>query len=149
MPRFRPLSLFILLGVLLLAACGTPRTNRPVNVEVTLKEFTVASSLTNFRVGVPYHFTVTNAGQIPHEFMIIPVVQGGGHMHGGTPGASMEEQHRLALVLIPEQELPAGATVELDYTFKSIPDGENIEIVCVLPGHFEAGMHIPVTIRAP
>ena len=149
MPRFRPLSLLAILGVLVLPACGTPQSNRPVNVDVTLKEFTVEASLTNFRTGVPYHFTVTNAGQIPHEFMIIPVVKGGEHAHGGTPGASMDEQHKMALVSIPEQDLPAGATVEVNYTFQSTPEGDNIEIVCVLPGHFEAGMHIPVTIDNP
>jgi uncharacterized cupredoxin-like copper-binding protein len=52
----------------------------------------------------------------------------------------------MALMMIPDQQLPAGATVEKDYTFTSIPDG-HIEMVCTLPAHFEAGMHMPITIK--
>ena len=47
---------------------------------MTLSEFRVASSLTSFRVGQPYRFVVTNAGVIPHEFMIMPHLDGMGQM---------------------------------------------------------------------
>jgi hypothetical protein len=48
-----------------------------VNVDVRLKDFSVELSVTEFKAGVPYHFTVTNEGQVAHEFMILPV---SGHM---------------------------------------------------------------------
>ncbi len=35
---------------------------------------------------------------------------------------------------------------QMDYTFASVPEG-NIEFVCALPGHFEAGMHTPITVK--
>lgn len=116
-----------------------------MNVEVRLDDFSVESSLTDFKPGVPYHFTLINEGKIPHEFMIIPVPVAGVHSHGSEE-LPMKEQHEVALVLVPESRLPAGATVELDYTFEKVPQ-EPLEMPCALPGHFEAGMHPPITIR--
>ncbi len=129
---------------LLLAACGGNQadTNGPVDVKVTLSEFTIKSSVTEFKPGVQYHFIVTNEGVVPHEFMIMPVEMGG----MGMAGMSMEEKDALAFMMIAEDELSPGATVEVDYTFTSVPEG-NIEFVCALPGHFEAGMHSPITIK--
>lgn len=131
-------------ATLLLTACGGKQanTNDPVNVEVALGEFTIKSSVTEFKPGVQYHFIVTNEGQIPHEFMIMPVTMDS----MGMSGTSMEEKDAVALMMIPEEELPPGATVEMDYTFASVPEG-NIEFVCAVLGHFEAGMHTPITVK--
>jgi uncharacterized cupredoxin-like copper-binding protein len=52
----------------------------------------------------------------------------------------------MALMMIPAEQLPAGATAEADYTFTNVPEG-NIEFVCMTPGHFEAGMHTPIVVR--
>ncbi|MBI4759723.1 MAG: hypothetical protein ACOYYF_15205 [Chloroflexota bacterium] len=130
--------------MLFLAACGgkTADTNGPVEVKVRLGEFFVESSVTEFKPNVQYHFIVTNEGVVPHEFMIMPVEMGG----MGMGGMSMEEKDARAFMMIPEEDLPPGATVEMDYTFTSVPEG-NIEFVCALPGHFEAGMHSPLTIK--
>lgn len=46
-----------------LAACGgsaAATSNKPVEVQVTLTEMKIESSLTEFSTGVPYHFVVTN-----------------------------------------------------------------------------------------
>lgn len=138
----------VAVAVLLLAACGGKQanTNGPVEVEVALGEssageFTVQSSVTEFKPDVQYRFVVTNKGQIPHEFMIIPITE-----NMNMAAMSMEEKDAQALMIISEEELPPGATVEMDYTFTSIPEG-NIEFVCALPGHFEAGMHTPITVK--
>lgn len=145
MSRTKLLVFATLLSAVLLSACGTNQANRPVTVKVTLNEFTVESSVTEFKPGIRYHFVVTNAGQVAHEFMIMPVTMD----NMGMPsmlGMSMEDKDKLALMMISEEQLPAGATVERDYTFTSIPQG-NIEIVCTLPGHFEAGMHMPISVK--
>lgn len=137
-------SFVLATATLLLTACGTRQanTNGPVDVSVALGEFTIKSSVTEFQPGVQYRFTVTNEGQIPHEFMIMPVTMDG----MGMSGMTMEEKDALALMMIAEEELPPGATVKMDYTFTSVPEGD-IEFVCALPGHFEAGMHTPVNIK--
>ncbi len=139
------LALVVLFTGLLLAACGAAQTPRPVEVTVTLKEFSVESSVTDFKPGTSYHFKVTNAGQIPHEFMIMPLMMDGMDM-GGMQGMTMEERDATALVMIPEEQLGPGATAEVDYTFTEETSGAGIEMVCTLPGHLEAGMHMPINI---
>jgi uncharacterized cupredoxin-like copper-binding protein len=74
--------------------------------------------------------------------MIMPVED----EHASMPGMSMEEHHEIALMTVSEQELVAGATLEVDHTFASVPE-EQMEIVCRLPGHLEAGMRTPVTFK--
>jgi hypothetical protein len=75
--RFIPL---MVLAVALLAACGgggnAASGGSPVQVQVTLTDFKIDSSLTTFSVGVPYHFVVTNKGAVAHEFVIMPPEQG-------------------------------------------------------------------------
>lgn len=146
MPHIRHVPLVALIGGLLLSACGSTASRAPMTVNVTLREFSVESSVTDFQPGVPYHFIVKNEGQIPHEFMIMPMTMLGTHMPG-MPEMSMEERDAAALVMIPEAQLPAGATAEADYTFESVPAGSEIEMVCTLPGHLEAGMHLPIRIK--
>ena len=147
MTRIKLFTFITLIGGLLLTACAAPREegqvnpDGSVNVEVVLKDFSIESSVTEFKPGVKYHFTVTNEGQVAHEFMILPVSE-----HMGMSGMSMEEFDEMALMMIPIEQLSVGASAKADYTFSGIP-GANIELVCMTPGHFEAGMHIPITIK--
>jgi uncharacterized cupredoxin-like copper-binding protein len=147
MSRLKLATLMALIGVLLLAACTASQAEQPVNadgsvnVDVTLKDFTIESSLMEFKPGIRYHFVVTNKGQVAHEFMIMPIPE-----HMGMAGMSMEQYDEMALMMIPIEQLPVGATVETDYTFDKRPEG-NIELVCMTPGHFEAGMRTAITIK--
>jgi uncharacterized cupredoxin-like copper-binding protein len=114
----------------------------PEEVAITLGgpagEFTITAAQTTFRVGVPYRFVVTNAGQIPHEFMIIPP------MPMGRMG--MEGMHHMALGLIDEEDLPPGATQTLDIVFSAPAATGELELACYLPGHYEAGMNLPIEV---
>jgi uncharacterized cupredoxin-like copper-binding protein len=126
------LSLLLLVLVVALAACtgaATPRPQGPEEVQVTATEFKFQSSKTTFSVGVPYRFVVKNAGQIPHEWMIMP---------------AGEKEHVMALLEVEEDELPAGATVAKEFTFSKAGD---YEFGCYLPGHYEAGMWLRVTAK--
>lgn len=103
-------------------------------------EFTISTSQTTFRVGVPYHFVVTNSGVIPHEFLILPAGLAGGESQ------DTEQIHHVALATIDEESLPSGATVTIDVTFTdAAPMGET-EFVCALAGHYDGGMHLPIEI---
>jgi len=148
MSRIKLFAFIASLGVFLLSACGSKQAggqanpDGSVNVKVTLKDFSIESSVTEFKPGVQYHFTVTNEGKVPHEFMIMPISE-----HMGMSGmSSMEEWDKMALMMIPVEQLPVGATATADYTFTSVPEG-NIELVCMTSGHFEAGMRMPITIK--
>jgi len=133
----------VLIAVFLLAACssGTPAPKTPVDVSITLDDFKVTSSLTDFKAGTPYHFTVTNKGAVPHEIFIMPVA---------TDSMTPEQIQALktsSLAGIVEDDLPAGATKTMDYTFtKAYPAG-TLEFACHIPGHYEGGMHLPITVQ--
>ena len=149
----RLLAIVILPGIFLLSACsGGPATGQAnpdgsVNVDVTLNDFAIKSSVTQFKPGVLYHISVANKGQVGHEFMIFPVSElPDTPGMSGMSGMSMEEYDKIALMTIPLEQLPPGASINADYTFTGIPQG-NLELVCLTQGHYEAGMHIPITVK--
>lgn len=125
---------------LLLTACGGQKATE---VKITLKEFGIESSMTEFQTGVPYHFVVTNAGAVEHELMLMPPLmedQMGMAM-------DMEEWDRTALAMIEANELPAGATASFDYTFTEAGPAGTLEFACHIPGHYEAGSKLPITVK--
>lgn len=113
------------------AACG-PSGGEPApeEVTVTLSEFDFGSSRTTFTAGTPYRFVLRNAGTAPHEWAVVP------------RGAADEQQ---VLTEVEEDELPPGATAAIEFVFRRA--GE-YDFACFLPGHFEAGMKLPVTVTA-
>ena len=130
---------------ILLTACGASglSTNRDgsINFEVTLTDFGIESSLTEFEAGKTYRFTITNEGAIPHEFVIAePLMEGEEH------GTDMDMMHESLVVEVEEDELPAGATVTVDVTFPDHAD-EALEFACHVEGHYEAGMHSQITLK--
>jgi uncharacterized cupredoxin-like copper-binding protein len=129
----------VMIAALSACAGGSSGSSQPVEVEVTANEFGFESSLTTFSVGVPYHFVVTNNGTVEHEFMIIQPIE---------PGAmDMEEMDEMALAVIEEDDLPPGATVSVDVTFDEPAPAGTLELACHTPGHYEAGMHLPITVE--
>ena len=135
--RFVPLMVLV---VAVLAACGGggAASGGATQVQVTLTDFKIDSSLTTFSTGVPYHFVVTNKGAVAHEFVIMPPEQAAQSSEAQLPST--------ALAGIAGKDLAAGATKTLDYTFTQAPAG-GLEFACHLPGHYEAGMHTPITVK--
>ncbi|HLO14518.1 MAG TPA: hypothetical protein VK206_06805 [Anaerolineales bacterium] len=68
---FKKVWIVLVVAALLLPACGG---SKATEVKITLREFGIESSMTDFQIGVPYHFVVTNEGAIEHEMMIMPPV---------------------------------------------------------------------------
>jgi uncharacterized cupredoxin-like copper-binding protein len=137
-------SFFSLIMVALflgLAACSSAQTdtNQPVTVKVTADDFSFQSSLTTFKVGVPYHFEVTNNGKVEHEFMLVKPIAAG--------MMEMEEMDDMALAHIEEDDLQPGTTQSFDYTFTEPAPAGQLEFSCHLPGHYEAGMKLPITVQ--
>lgn len=110
-------------------------------VSVTETEFHITSSVTGFRPGTMYHFIVKNAGKTAHEFMILPKSE------GSMEGMPMGTMDRMALASI--SEIGPGETKTLDYTFPPSVAGSHPEFACYLPGHYEAGMKLAVSVNAP
>jgi uncharacterized cupredoxin-like copper-binding protein len=132
----------VILAAFILAACGgAPASKNPVDVQITVNEFNITSSLTTFSVGVPYHFVVTNKGSGPHEIFI---------MAAANEQMSADQIQALkasALDGITGDDLTAGSTQSMTYTFtKAYPVG-TLEFACHLPGHYEAGMKLPIFVK--
>ena len=135
MQRLIKLVFVLFVASLLAVACAPAKPSGPVEVKVTLTEFKIESSLTEFQVGVPYHFVVTNNGVVAHEVMIAPVM--------ATGMMIMDELDAISLAKIGEDELLAGVTATMDVTFT---EPAELELSCHVPGHYEAGMKLPITI---
>lgn len=134
----------VLIAGVLLAACGPGASSGtskavPTEVKVELSEFEIKPSMTTFKVGVPYRFVVTNKGTVNHDFSIAPPMMAGMAGHGGA-----EDE---ALVVIKAEDLPPGTTKTVEYTFTESTAQEPVEFGCHVSGHYEAGMHTPMTVN--
>ena len=135
--------------ILILAACGSSTTSSnskqsqttpsgSQTVRVTLSDTRVDSSLTTFTAGMPYHFVVTNTGQVAHQFVMIPMGMGMEHM-------SSDEMHHAALYMY--DNVAPGETRMFDYSFASSTAGQSLAFVCGTQGHYAAGMQLPFMVN--
>lgn len=147
----------VLLGAVVfastLAACGggdeptatsapedTP-TPAGVEVFVQLTEWAVEPTVSSAGAG-DVMFTATNAGQIPHELVILktdlPVDQ--------LPldnGAVSETGAGTIIGEIEPDELGAGQTAHAEWNLAS----GSYALICNLPGHYAAGMYAGFTVN--
>lgn len=140
---------FLVTFLLVLAACGSSTTTSgsqqgqttpsvSQTVQVTLSDNNVSSSLTTFTAGMPYHFVVTNSGQVAHQFVMIPMGMGMEHM-------SVDEMHHAALYIY--DSVTPGETRMFDYTFASSTAGQSFQFACGTQGHYAAGMQFPFMVN--
>lgn len=106
-------------------------------VQITLTDFKIDSSLTTFSVGVPYRFVINNKGSVAHEFYIMPPAD----------ASSADSKKSQAVVSVAQSDLAAGATKTVDYTFTAAAPAGSLEMACHIAGHYEAGMHLPITVK--
>ena len=158
------ISVFLLMMVLL-TACGAPAsiateaptqpaTEAPAEpaataaipetgsgngtqVTITLADNTIEASQTAFQVGVPYTFVINNTGRRAHNFNInLPVSV------AGSIDAALDS----ALLVVPQEQLAAGASTIVEYTFPDTAIGQNLEFSCLIRRHYEDGMMLPITV---
>ena len=137
MKIFKTISVFLLVAVLLAACGGGGSSSSGTTVNMTLTDFKIDSSVTTFKVGVPYHFVVKNNASVPHEVWIDPVDA------SLTPDTAKSK----ALAGLGSDVLTAGATQSFDYTFTQAYPAGSLEFACHLPGHYEAGMHVGIVVQ--
>lgn len=129
----------LVVAVLIITACGAQSDSNEVTI--TLTDFGIESSRDTFEIGVPYQFVVTNEGAVNHEIMIMaPLTEDQMMM-------DMEAMDEMALAMIEEDELTPGTTKTLDYTFTDPAAAGELEFVCHVEGHYEAGMRLPITVK--
>src|SRR5512140_1578473 len=137
-------------AVLFLAACGssanvtnsgsgtqgTPAAGG-TEVDVTLADDTIQSSLTTFKVGVPYRFVIINNGNHQHNFNISTPVD-----KTGSEDASLSS----ALLTVSTDKLPIGGGTTVVYTFPASAAGQDLEFSCLIRRHYEDGMRLQITV---
>jgi uncharacterized cupredoxin-like copper-binding protein len=122
----------VVVAAFVLSACGgapAQAARKPVDVQITLTEFKIESSVTDFAVGTPYHFVIINKGALAHDWMIMP---------------RGEQDESKALIKVEDTDLQPNETVTRDFTFTQTGD---LEFACHVKGHYEAGMHTPITVK--
>ncbi len=137
---FKKVLIVLVVVGLLLTGCGG---SKATEVKITLKEFGIESSITNFQKGVPYHFVVTNEGAVEHEIMILPPLK----IDPMGMTMNMDNLDKQALAMIDASRLPAGATASFDFTFTESASESSLEFACHTPGHYEMGMKLPITVK--
>jgi len=139
--KFRKMFIVLIAAGLLLTACGGQQ--QTTEVRITVKEFGIESSLTSFEVGVPYHFVVTNAGSVNHEIMIMPPLT------ADQTGMAMDmgQLDKTALAMIAAEDLTPGAIKSFDFTFNEPASAGTLEFACHTPGHYEANMKLPISVK--
>src|SRR6185436_15584459 len=66
---------------------AAPTTGKSTQVDITLLDNKIESSLTTFQVGVPYTFVVTNTGRHAHNFNISTPVSKAGSLENALATA--------------------------------------------------------------
>jgi uncharacterized cupredoxin-like copper-binding protein len=111
----------------------------PTDVTVTLRDFKINPSVTTYKVGVPYRFVVTNSGSVNHEFMVVPPPQG---------SESSDDLDKVAVGRIDDASFIPGSTQTVTVTFTKPETSGALEFACHVPGHYEQGMRMPITVTA-
>ena len=125
-------------------------------IEISLTEFAFGVDPLEVAAGETIEFVVTNAGVVPHEFRLSNAHRIEDHIASGHEGhmddgmaedmddAKDEEEaeghHEDGDIVVL---LEAGETSTIMVTF---PDDTTLftELACLIPGHYEAGMHTEI-----
>jgi len=115
----------------------TSPAGNSTQVDITLADNTIESSLTTFQVGVPYTFVIMNAGRHAHNFNVSTPVSVAGSLEAAFSGA---------LLAVEQNQLGAGASVMVEFTFPESAAGQLLEFSCLIRRHYEDGMLLPITV---
>src|SRR5574341_257401 len=115
----------------------SPTPASGTEVDITLADNTIDSTLTTFQAGVPYTFVIKNAGAHFHNFVINPLISVTGNLD-----AALSQ----ALLVVTRDQLSPGATVTVTYTFPDSAVGAQLEFSCLIPRHYEDGMRLAITV---
>jgi len=122
---------------LILAACGGGDGKASTAINVTMTDFQYTPNTLSVPAGSQIQFSATNNGAVDHSFVIMNL--------GSEVTTAFSDQDQ-ANVYWEEAAIPAGQTVT--DTFKAPSEAGTYQIVCAVPGHFEAGMIAKLVVVA-
>jgi uncharacterized cupredoxin-like copper-binding protein len=111
-------------------------------VEIVLRDadgaMTYAPAALDVKPGDQIRFVLTNAGELDHEFLIDTAANNAAHKDAMAADPDMQHAEPNGRRLKP------GDRAELLWRFTT---PGTFEIACLIPGHYEAGMHGTITVR--
>lgn len=110
------------------APVATPSAANEVTVSLT--EFTIMASQTEFKVGETYTFVVENIGQFPHEMYIEPA---------GAVGEPLEANGEEAEI----EPMDGGMSGTLTWTFT---EAGTYQLACHVRSHYPMGMALTIHV---
>jgi len=119
------------------AATQAAPAGNSTRVDITLADNTIQASQTTFQAGLPYTFVITNTGRKVHNFNINQPVSVAGSIDAALAGA---------LLVVTRDQLPAGATATVDFTFPASAVGMQLEFSCLIRMHYNDGMLQAITV---
>jgi len=110
-------------------------------IDVTMRETDDGKMLfepraLDIEAGATIRFNVINEGALEHEF-VIDTVEGNARHKEAMTKMDMEHDDPNSV------RLDAGASGDVIWTFAN---AGTFEFACLIPGHYEAGMHGPITV---
>ncbi len=122
---------------LILAACSSGGSTSPsTSINVTLTDFAFTPNTFTVPAGAQISLTAANNGAGQHSFVIMKL---GDDVTGHFTDADK------ANIYWEKDQIPAGQTVTDTFTAPSAPG--TYQIVCAVPGHFEAGMVAKLIVK--
>lgn len=115
-------------------------------VEIVMTEWAYVPDDLTAKAGETVEFVVTNDGQIQHEFRLttehaaIEHIEGGHEGHNEAEASQSGHEHGEVILVVD-----AGATDSITVKFDEHSDFD--VVACLLPDHYEAGMHAPFTME--
>ena len=120
-----------------LGACSGGSGSASTSIDVTMTDFQFTPNAFTVPAGQTISFKATNNGGVEHSFVIMKLG------HDLTSSFTDADQ---ANVFWEKTAIPVGQTVTDTFTAPSEPG--TYQIVCAVPGHFEAGMIAKLVVVA-
>lgn len=119
-----------------------PAGDFDVEVGVVFSEFSIDADALTFTPGQTVRFRLRNEGELDHEFRLSNQHRIDEHIAAGHEDHGDEEGHHGStgdVVIV----IPAGTSQTIDVTLPNDTETYTM-LVCLLPGHYEAGMSVPI-----
>ena len=135
MKKYAWISLLVVLS-LALASCGGGGGGASKDIRVTMTDFKFAPDKFTVPAGQQISLSATNNGAITHDFIIMKL----GTQVGDHYSSANEPEVYWKI------EVPAGQSVK--ETFTAPADLGEYQVLCGIPGHYEAGMVAKLVVVA-
>ncbi len=142
MKRFTMTMSLMLVFVLFLSACGgtasassdNSANNSGVTLNITMSEFKFDPSSWTVPAGKTVTINLKNTGSAPHTWTVMSKPISGSY--------TFDDQSD---ILFNSGRVLPGASKTVNFTTPSTPG--NYQVICILSGHFEAGMLGQLTVK--